>query len=312
MNISASVSIWVVFHLVVVLALGVDLLWLQRRPHGISSREAFGWTGFWTGVAALAAVYIYGKWGGGKAVDFAASYLLELSLSMDNVFVFYLIFRAFNINKLYHHKILFWGIIGAFVMRALMIFGGIKLLNTVHWTSYVLGGILIISGLKILQGKTKEGGLEVPAGIRLLKRLLPIKDQHEGGKFFVKEPGRSWQITPVFVALLSVEFADLVFAVDSVPAVLAITEDFFIVYTSNILAILGLRSLYVILSHGADFLPYLHQGLALVLVFVGAKFMLASVVTISTLLSLGVIVGIIAVSVGLSLIKPVAKGKDEK
>jgi tellurite resistance protein TerC len=294
---SVPLSIWIIFHALIVFALVVDLFWLHKKPHGVSNKEAFAWAGFWLTVAAISNTYIYWQWGGSKALDFTTSYLLELTLSMDNVFVFYLIFRSFRIVKVYQHKILFWGIVGAFVMRGLMIFGGIKLLSAVHWTSYVLGAILVISGLKILKEKESDHD-EAPFAIKLLQRWLPIKDQTDGGHFFVRDEYR-WHVTPLFVALLSVELADLVFAIDSVPAVLAITDDFFIVYTSNILAILGLRSMYVILSHGADFLPYLHKGLALVLIFVGAKFCLSNFVKIPTFLSLAIIISIIVSSISL-------------
>jgi tellurite resistance protein TerC len=299
---SPPLSIWIIFHVFIAIALGVDLFWLHKKPHGSSHREAFAWAGFWLAVALLVNVYVYSQGGGGKALDFLTGYLLELTLSMDNVFVFYLIFRSFRIANIYQHKILFWGILGAFAMRGLMIFGGIKLLSNAQWTSYLLGAILVISGIKILkEHPSAEDGSE-PLPIRLLKRLLPIKEHTSGSHFFVRDNFR-WHITPLFVALLSVEFADLVFAIDSVPAVLAITDDFFIVYTSNILAILGLRSMYVILSHGADFLPYLHKGLALVLIFVGAKFVFSHVVVIPTLLSLGIILSIIGGSIVISMLK---------
>ena len=299
-NSSIPLSVWIIFHVIIAGALLIDLVVLQRKPHGLSQREALGWTFIWMLVALITNGYVYRHLGSSKALDFFTAYFLELSLSLDNVFVFYLIFRSFRIIKMYHHKILFWGILGAFVMRGLMIFGGIKLLSTAHWTSYVLGLILLVSGLKIIKEKTAGEDGEEPLPIRVLKRWLPIRDHGEAGHFFVRDTYR-WHMTPLFVALLSVEFADLVFAIDSVPAVLAITDDFFIVYTSNVLAILGLRSLYTILSHGADFLPYLHKGLAIVLMFVGAKFLFADFLPIPTLLSLVIIVSIIAVSVGISL-----------
>jgi tellurite resistance protein TerC len=301
-SISAPLSVWVFFHLLVVGALAFDLIWLHKKPHSSSKNEALAWTGFWSLVALLGALYIYQQWGSAKALDFATGYLLELSLSMDNVFVFYLIFRSFRIAAAHQHRILFWGILGAFVMRAVMIVAGIELLHTVSWTSYVLGAILVVSGIKIMGERVGSESSADTFTIRLVKRLLPIKDHTHSGHFFVREGGR-WHTTSLFLALIAVECADLVFAIDSVPAVLAITHDFFIVYTSNVLAILSLRSLYFLISRGADFLPYLHKGLALVLIFVGAKFVFSHHVEIPSLMSLAVIIALIGGSVVLSVLK---------
>ncbi len=236
-----------------------------------------------------------------KGLEFLTGYLVELSLSVDNLFVFLLIFAYFKVPAQYQHKVLFWGILGALVMRAVFIGAGIALIQKFHWIIYVFGAILVISGLKMAFEKDKEVHPEKNPVLRLFRRFMPVTGEYHEGRFFVKRE-KLWLATPLFIVLLMLETTDLVFAVDSVPAVLAITTDPFIVYTSNVFAILGLRSMFFALAGVMKLFHYLHYGLAAVLVFVGGKMLLAGFYKIPTLASLLVIIGLLAVAVVASLI----------
>ena len=293
--------IWVGFSLFVLAMLALDLGVFHRKSHTVGMKEALIWSGVWI---ALALIFNAGVWhwrGHDKGLEFLTGYLVELSLSVDNLFVFLLIFGYFKVPAQYQHKVLFWGILGALLMRAVFIGAGIALIQKFHWIIYIFGAVLVISGLKMAFEKDKEVHPEKNPVLKLFRRFMPVTTEYHGGKFFVK-PEKLWLATPLFIVLLMLETTDLVFAVDSVPAVLAITTDPFIVYTSNVFAILGLRSMFFALAGVMKLFAYLHYGLAAVLVFVGGKMLLAGFYKIPTLTSLLVIVGLLAVAVVASLL----------
>jgi tellurite resistance protein TerC len=296
---TAPLFIWIGFGVFVLAMLALDLGVFHRKTHQVGVKEALTWSGVWV---ALALLFNAGVWhwrGDDKGLEFLTGYLVELSLSVDNLFVFLLIFAYFKVPAQYQHKVLFWGIIGALVMRAVFIGAGIALIQKFHWIIYVFGAALVVSGLKMAFEKDKEVHPERNPVLKLFRRFMPVTAEYHGGRFFVKQ-GRLTLATPLFIVLLMLETTDLVFAVDSVPAVLAITTDPFIVYTSNVFAILGLRSMFFALAGVMKLFAYLHYGLAAVLVFVGMKMLLAGFYKIPTLTSLLVIVGLLAVAVGAS------------
>ena len=281
--------------------LALDLGVFHRKSHTVGMKEALTWSGVWI---ALALIFNAGIWywhGTTKGLTFLTGYVVELSLSVDNLFVFLLIFAYFKVPAQYQHKVLFWGILGALVMRAVFIGAGIALIQKFHWIIYVFGAVLVISGLKMAFEKDKEVHPEKNPVLKLFRRFMPVTGEYHGGDFFVKRE-KLWLATPLFIVLLMLETTDLVFAVDSVPAVLAITTDPFIVYTSNVFAILGLRSMFFALAGVMKLFHYLHYGLAAVLVFVGGKMLLAGFYKIPTLASLLVIIGLLAVAVVASLL----------
>ncbi len=295
--------LWVGFGLFMVIMLVLDLGVFHRKAHEVNVKEALTWSGVWVGLALLFAGGVYLFSGGQQSLEFLTGYLIEWSLSVDNIFVFLLIFSYFAIPSSYQHKVLFWGILGALVMRAVMIGLGAALIEQFHWVIYVFGALLVLSGAKM--ALQKETGLRPDANplVKLFRRVAPVTDSYHGDRFFVTL-GKVRYATPLFVALLMVESADLMFAVDSVPAIFGITTDPFIVYTSNVFAILGLRSLYFALSGVMHRFHYLKLGLSLILVFVGIKMLASSVVQIPTLLSLGVVVAVLALSVVASILRP--------
>ncbi len=284
----------------VLVMLGLDLGVFHRKQHKVSVREALAWSTVWVGLALLFNLGVYFWFGSDKALEFLTGYVIEKALSVDNLFVFVAIFAYFNIPSEWQHRVLFWGILGALVMRALFIVVGGAMLSHFHWTMYLFGGILVVTGIKLFRQKNEEMNVDRSLVVRLLTRLLPVTDGHRGAHFFARENGR-WLITPLFLALITVEFSDLLFAVDSIPAVFAITSDPFIVFTSNIFAILGLRSLYFLLAGMLDRFRYLKVGLAAVLVLVGCKMLLSGVLKVPILLSLGLITVILTASVLFSL-----------
>ncbi len=296
--------LWVGFNLFILAMLALDLGVFHRKTHVVSLKESLTWTGVWV---ALALVFNAGVWhfaGSGKALEFFTGYVIEKSLSVDNVFVFALLFSYFAVPSLYQHKVLFWGILGALLMRAIMIALGAALITKFAWIIYVFGGFLILTGIKMIVKREEEIHPERNPVVRWFKKLMPVTPEYRGDKFFVRENGLR-MATPLFVVLLLVEFTDLIFAVDSIPAIFAVTKDPFIVYTSNVFAILGLRSLYFALAGVMDKFHYLKIGLGVVLSFVGVKMLLAhTAYKIDTLVSLGVIVLILATSVVWSLLKP--------
>lgn len=296
--------LWTGFNLFVLAMLALDLGVFHRKAHVVSLKESLTWTFVWI---ALALVFNLGLWhfaGSQKALEFFTGYVIEKSLSVDNVFVFALLFSYFAVPPLYQHKVLFWGILGALVMRAIMIVLGAALIAKFSWVIYLFGGFLILTGIKMIVKREEKLHPERNPVVRLFKRLMPVTADYRGDKFFVRENGLL-AATPLFVVLLLVEFSDLIFAVDSIPAIFAVTTDPFIVYTSNVFAILGLRSLYFALAGVMDKFHYLKIGLGAVLTFVGVKMLLAHTAwKIDTLVSLGVIVAILTVSVVWSLLKP--------
>jgi tellurite resistance protein TerC len=295
---------WIGFNLFVLAMLALDLGVFHRRAHVVSLREAITWTVVWI---SLAMIFNLGLWylaGPQKALEFFTGYLIEYSLSVDNIFVFALLFSYFAVPAKYQHRVLFWGILGALVMRAVMIIAGTLLIAKFAWIIYVFGGFLILTGVKMIVKKEEEIHPENNPVVRWFKRLMPVTAGYREDKFFVRENGVR-MATPLFVVLLLVEVSDLIFAVDSIPAIFAVTTDPFIVYTSNVFAILGLRSLYFALSGVMDKFHYLKVGLGVVLTFVGVKMLLAHTAwKIDTLVSLGVIVLILAAAVVMSLLRP--------
>jgi tellurite resistance protein TerC len=295
---------WIGFNLFVLAMLALDLGVFHRRAHVVSLREAITWTVVWI---SLAMIFNLGLWylaGPQKALEFFTGYLIEYSLSVDNIFVFALLFSYFAVPAKYQHRVLFWGILGALVMRAVMIIAGTLLIAKFAWIIYVFGGFLILTGIKMIVKKEEEIHPENNPVVRWFKRLMPVTAGYREDKFFVRENGVR-MATPLFVVLLLVEVSDLIFAVDSIPAIFAVTTDPFIVYTSNVFAILGLRSLYFALSGVMDKFHYLKVGLGVVLTFVGVKMLLAHTAwKIDTLVSLGVIVLILTAAVVISLLRP--------
>ncbi len=296
--------LWVGFNIFILAMLALDLGVFHRKTHIVSLKESLTWTGVWV---ALALVFNAGVWhyaGPQKGLEFFTGYVIEKSLSVDNVFVFALLFSYFAVPPLYQHKVLFWGILGALIMRAIMIALGAVLITKFAWIIYVFGAFLILTGIKMIVKREEEIHPERNPVVRWFKKLMPVTADYRGDNFFVREKG-ILMATPLFVVLLLVEFTDLIFAVDSIPAIFAVTTDPFIVYTSNVFAILGLRSLYFALAGVMDKFHYLKIGLGVVLTFVGVKMMLAHTAwKIDTLVSLGVIVLVLATSVVWSLLKP--------
>ena len=297
-----SLWLWAGFNLFVLAMLAIDLGVFHRQAHAVSLREASIWSAVWI---ALALVFNLGVWkflGPQPGVEFLTGYLIEKSLSVDNIFVIALLFAYFKVPDQYQHRVLFWGILGALVMRAAFILAGAALLERFHWIIYLFGAFLVLTGIKM--AFAPEHGLEPEKNpvVRLVRRLMPVTSDFRGSSFFVREGGRL-AATPLFLVLVMVEFTDLVFAVDSIPAIFAVTRDPFLVYTSNVFAILGLRSLYFLLAGVMHKFEYLKLGLAAILVFVGAKMALVDWVKIPSGISLGVIAAILAVAVAASLLK---------
>ena len=296
--------LWIGFNLFVLAMLAIDLGVFHRKSHTVGFKEALGWTAAWI---ALALSFNLGVWhfaGGAKALEFFTGYVIEYSLSADNVFVFALLFSYFAVPAHFQHKVLFWGILGALVMRLGMILLGAALIAKFAWIIYVFGAFLVVTGIKMLLKSDEEIHPERNPLVRLFKRFFPVAPAFHGDRFFVRENG-VLMATPLFVVLLMVEFTDVIFAVDSIPAIFAVTTDSFIVYTSNVFAILGLRALYFALAGVMDKFHYLKTGLGVVLSFVGVKMLLAhTAYKIDTLVSLGVIVAILATAVAVSLLRP--------
>ena len=281
--------------------LGLDLVVLHRPARVVTFREALAWSALWIALAAGFAVIVYFWRGHTASLEFVTGYVLELSLSVDNLFVFLLIFRYFRVPTNAQHKVLFWGILGALVMRGIFILAGVGLIRRFNWILYVFGALLIYSGAKLFVQKDAEIHPEKNPLLRLFRRWIPVTDDYEGEKFFVRRP--ALYATPLLVVVLVIETSDVLFAVDSIPAVLAITLSAFIVYTSNVFAILGLRSMYFALAGMMEMFEYLHYGLSMVLMFVGAKMLLAHYWHIPTWAALAVIATVLLISVLASVIK---------
>lgn len=298
---SESFMLWGGFNLFIVLMLALDLGVIHRKAHVIEFREAMRWSAFWISLALAFGVGVYVWRGPETGLQYFTGYLIEESLSVDNLFVMLMIFTYFRVPALYQHRVLFWGILGALVMRATFIITGVALIEKFHWTIYLFGAILIFTGIKMALEKDKEIHPEHNPVLKLFRRLVPVTKDYVAGKFFVHQDGRRWA-TPLMVVLVLIETTDLIFAVDSVPAVLAVSRDPFIVYTSNVFAILGLRSLYFALAGMMNRFQYLHYGLAVILTFVGAKMLLSRKIHLPIQLALGVVLGTLALSIIISLI----------
>lgn len=304
-----QVVLFFLFNLFIFSMLVLDLRIFHRKAHSVKVKEALWLTLFWVSLGMLFCLGVYLKRGPDVGLKFLTGYLLEYSLSVDNIFVFLLIFSYFHVPAHYQHKVLFWGIVGACVMRALFILLGVALIHQFHWIVYLFGVFLVLTGFKLAFEKDKEIKPEKNPVLKLFRRIMPVTDQYEGDKFLVKRERRYWA-TPMLVVLLVVESTDVIFAVDSIPAILAITTDPFIVYTSNMFAILGLRSLYFALAAIMKLFHHLHYGLAVILAFVGVKMLLSDIHKIPVGAALGVIVSILLISIIASLVFP--KKADEK
>src|SRR5215469_13819045 len=293
---------WIVFHVVIIALLVLDLWVLNRGSHEISTRQALAWTAVWILLACAFAVGIYYWQGSSQAMSFAAGYLIELSLSVDNLFVFLALFASFSVPRAYQPKVLVWGIVGAVVMRAGFIVAGASLIRQFQWLTYLFGGFLVYLGIRFALHPQQQAPLRNNKSLGLLRRILPFTAEYHADRFIVRQNG-DWMGTPLLLVLLTNEATDLLFALDSIPAVLAISQDPFIVYTSNVFAILGLRSLYFALARVMDLFHYLRYGLAAILVFTGAKMLLAPLYHLPVEAALGVVAGILILSVLVSLLR---------
>jgi len=300
---TSQVLWWVGFGVFVVVMLTLDLKVFNRRAHEIKIKEALLWTAFWVALALLFGLGIYLWLGHGDALEFLTCYIIEESLSVDNLFVFLLIFAYFAVPPMYQHKVLYWGIIGAIIMRLIFIVAGIELLNRFDWVFYIFGAFLVITAVRMAFRKDEKIEPGKNPVLRLFRRFVRVTENYEAGKFLVKRAGLYFA-TPLLIVVLVVETTDVVFALDSIPAVLGITLNPFIVYTSNIFAILGLRSLYFALAGVMRLFHYLRYGLIAVLIFVGVKMLIAQFYKIPTEIALGVVVGVLLIAVIASIIWP--------
>lgn len=297
---------WILFNLFALGMLVLDLRVFHRPGRVVGFREALGWSAMWIALAAAFAGVVFFWQGRQPALEFVTGYVLELSLSVDNLFVFLLIFRYFSVPDEQQHSVLFWGIIGALLMRGIFIGAGVSLIHRFHWILYVFGALLIYSGIRVCAMGNHQIDPSKNPVVGAMRRLIPVTDGYRGGKFFVRGlPGDArLYATPLLVVLFVIESTDVLFAVDSIPAVLAITLNAFIVYTSNVFAILGLRSMYFAVAGLMTVFRFLHYGLAVVLVLVGFKMLTADHFPVSTLVSLGVVAGVLAASIAASLLFP--------
>jgi tellurite resistance protein TerC len=297
---------WIGFNVVVVALLILDLKVFHRKAHVIGIRESLLWSAFWIGLSLLFNLGIYFWRGSETALEFLTAYLIEKSLSVDNLFVFFLIFSYFAVPSLYQRKVLFWGILGAIVMRLAFILAGVTLVERFHWALYVLGAVLILAAIRLAVRKDAPVDPEKNVVLRLFRRFIPVSEGYEGDRFFIRRAGRL-VATPLIVVVLVVETTDIVFAVDSVPAVLGITLDTFIVYSSNVCAILGLRALYFALAGIMGMFRYLHYGLVTVLLFIGIKMLISDAYDMPVGVALGGVGGVLVVSIVVSLLHPLRK-----
>ena len=298
---------WVLFNLFVVVMLALDLGVFHRRAHTIRFRETLAWSAVWMALAAGFAVLVYLWHGRASSLEFITGYIIEQSLSVDNLFIFLLIFRYFQVPGPQQHRVLFWGIIGALIMRAIFILVGVSLIHRFQWIIYLFGAFLVFTGIRLFRQKETEIHPEGNPVVRAVRRWLPVTKDSPEGKFFDRRHGL--YATPLFIVLIVVETTDLIFAVDSIPAVLAVTRDAFIVYTSNAFAILGLRSLYFALAGMMEAFHYLHYGLAIILIFIGGKMLLSHYYPVPTELALGVVAGVLALSIVASVLFPERKAE---
>ncbi|MBA2431887.1 MAG: TerC family protein [Chthoniobacterales bacterium] len=291
---------WVAFHLGVFTVLAIDLVGFNRKAHVITLREATIWSIVWVTLSLSFNVLVWHLRGPQAALEFLTGYLIEYSLSVDNIFVFALIFSYFRVPPQYRHRVLVWGILGALVMRGIMIWLGVALVDRFHFVLYIFGAFLLVTGFRMLVSKGEEIDLESNFVLRLARRWMRVTPEYHGQKFLVRKDG-TWMLTPLALVLLCIESMDLVFAVDSIPAVFAITRDQFIIYTSNVCAILGLRSLYFVLANVIDRFIYLKVGLAIVLAFVGIKMLTNDLFHLPNFASLAFIITVLTVTIIVSM-----------
>ena len=300
-----------VFFVIVIIMICVDMFMLGRKGDSkVSTKEALVWSVIWISIAMLFNLWLYfylsDKYDENiatqKSLEFLTGYILEKSLAVDNLFVFVMLFAYFKVPEIYQKRVLVYGIFGALILRSIMIVVGATLVSQFHWILYIFGAFLLFSGIKMFKSSEDSGDIENNFIIKFLKRNFKITNNYHGEKFFVKIDGKTW-ITPLFVVLIFIEFTDLIFAVDSIPAIFAVTTDPFIVYTSNIFAILGLRALYFILVDMADRFELLKYGLAIILMFIGVKLLIMEFFKIPILLSLGFVIGVLAISIIASIKK---------
>ena len=301
--IATNIWFWVGFVAFILAMLAIDLGVFNRRPHVVSAKEASLWTAVWVGLALLFAGGLLVFEGSQPALTFLTGYLIEESLSIDNIFVIVLIFQYFAVPAQYQHRVLFWGILGALIMRGLFIGLGAALLARFEWIIYVFGALLVVTGVRMAVKQDEEFDAEQNPVVKAVRRVLPLTDGYRGKHFFAVENGRRYA-TPLLLVLLLVEATDLIFAIDSIPAIFGITRDPFLVFTTNIFAVLGLRSLFFLLASVVTKFWMLKYGLAVILTFVGAKMLLETWIHIPILLSLGVVLGVLAVSIAGSLVWP--------
>jgi tellurite resistance protein TerC len=296
-------GLWIGFSVFILAMLVLDLGVFHRNAHEVRFREALVWSVIWIAVSLLLCAGIYVQFGNERGLEFLTGYLIEKALAVDNIFVFLVIFSAFAVPAAYQHRVLFWGILGALIMRALFIVVGAALIERFHWIMYVFGGFLVLTGVKMLLRRDVEEHPERNPLFRLFQRFIPSVAEYHGSRFTVVKAGRRYA-TPLLLVLVCIETSDLVFAVDSIPAIFAVTSDPFIVYTSNICAILGLRAMFFMLAGAVQRLNYLQPGLALVLVFVGTKMLVADLYPIPIVVSLGAVATLLGASVLASLLWP--------
>jgi len=302
--------LWGGFTVFVLAMLALDLGVFHRKAHVVGTREALGWSIFWIALALACNVVVWRSFGGERGLEFLTGYLIEKALSVDNIFVFLVIFSYFSVPAAYQHRVLFWGVFGAIVFRVIFILAGAALLQAFHWIIYAFGGILLLTGVKLLRSGGEQIHPERNPVLRLVRRFLPVTPEYHGQKFLTRINGRLFA-TPLLLVLATVEATDIVFAVDSIPAIFAVTSDPFIVYTSNIFAILGLRALFFLLAGVIGRFQYLKVGLGLVLVFVGLKMVISDFYKIPIVVSLLVVAGLIAGSILVSWLRPSAAAADD-
>ena len=299
----ATPQLWTIFTIFVVGMLALDLGVFNRKAHEVRFKEAAIWSVVWVTLSLVFNWWIYHEFGPQKGLEFLTGYVIEKALSVDNIFVFVILFASFAVPKMYQHRVLFWGVLGAIIMRAIFIGLGAALVARFHWIMYVFGAILIFTGIKLMKEGDSEPHPEKNPIYKLARRIMPAVPEYHGKSFFIMKNGRRYA-TPLFLVLVAIEATDVVFAVDSIPAIFAITTDPFIVYTSNIFAILGLRAMYFLLAGVIDKFHYLKYGLAIVLLFVGIKMVIAEWYKVPIGVSLGVIAGVLTLSVIASVIWP--------
>lgn len=304
--------LWIIFSISVFVLLALDLGVFHRKSHEVGIKEALIWSLIWLAVAVIFNLVVYLWHGQETAMEFAAAYIVERSLSVDNLFVFLLIFSYFRVPSQHQYRVLFWGILAALVLRAVFILTGITLIQTFHWLIYLFGAFLIYTGIKIaLKKEDDDADLSQNRVLRMCKRFLPTTEHYDGGKFFSRNGGKFF-VTPMFLVLLVVETSDLIFALDSVPAVLGVTLDPFVAYTSNIFAILGLRALYFALAGCMLMFRFLSGGITVILIFVGAKMLVSGFYEVPVAIALGVIVLVLAAAIGLSVLIPGQKAVQKR